>query len=318
MQRDRPEDPATVIQQLITKKRSLPQLKKIVADTFDVIPVNMAKYLSKLSKEQRLKLREANPPQILVEILDLLELSVEAEPQLVPPLPLPPGPQPPPTLVPTPPSERTCTVAELDRLRRDITDLLLQTRATPAPASHPPIAYTQEVEKWEAAHAGGYLLPLLDVWIAAALPRSSIGDPARQALLLNLTSIAKLIRQAYTAESWLSIRPMLLRMLSMEAASEIYLNGGLRFDFIQAATDILLAEGPAFWVGTPATISRKVEEYTRTTCAKFSCPQQGGRPRPRAYGRRTGADTSRDQPTKSNTTPQNQQQQRRGTRSTGP
>ena len=292
MIRPRPQEVADKITSLIQKKKSEGPIVKYIQIVMDVTPGDLVKYLLKLRKEDRQLLRGKRPNAALKEILNLLDEDDPAE---------------------QPEQEQSaqdepaipCTRAEFSEFKRDVTDLIMQlsTRTTAAPIPDPQIhtiTYTQDITRWEAAHKAGHFLQLLDTWVSSTLQVTSIGETNRQTLKLSLTTAARTIKHSYAMtdheDAWRTVKPMVLHALAMEAASEAYLRGGLKLEFVSVAADMLAAEDSKLWTGSPASIHKGIDDIIKVISANFLIAprsHQGGRPGPR-HSRRPGANARSD------------------------
>ena len=182
---------------------------------------------------------------------------------------------------------------QLQLLTLEVTRLrsLHQTTQQQPPMS--PQYYTQDISRWRTAFEAGTLHELTAAWLAGSFRRTEVGEPLRQALRNTADTLLKLMKEkqrpADPHEAWRGLEPLVVRLLSHEAASSLFLQGGLQVGFVGEATDALVAEGPAIWTGPSSTIAKRVDEQTRHLLAyhKFHAPNQGGRPHPR-QGRRPG------------------------------
>ena len=291
MQRPRSDEDKLLqeINSLVEGKRGSQVIKNHIKKVLDVTPGNLPKYFVRLREDERQLLR-ANAPAAVIKILDLFVEEPDQEPEQ------------PARDDHDPTATGACTRAEFAEFRRDITDLIMQVSARAASASAPDpqmiITYTQDVQRWEAAHRAGCLHQLIDRWLAGTLPASSVGESGRQMLKLNLATAARDIRHAYSAaaeDPWKAVKPMIFHALALEAASEAYLRGGVKLEFITVAAEVLAAEEAKLWTGSPAAIRKGVDDIVKVVSANFLIPRgyMGGRPGPRR-SRKAGANSSGD------------------------
>lgn len=292
MDRKRTRPSLRSLQKQIRKEKLVTKLKNLIQTVTGSTPADGIKFLMLASPETLKSLASAADGQLKAIISELnmdsepddeeSESSSEDEVQISPPSQV------------ARPSKKRAHQLQFEEFAERMMGLMnARLGAHTAPAPTQTFTHTREIVKWQSAHTTRVLPLQLDAWLAGALCAAPSSDFTRTTTKNSLEVLADTLKDVITASPlapWSVVEPIVLRALATEAASEIFLRGNLRADFIPAAVKVLVHEGPSLWSGSPTTILKKVEEQVHHTHLMYQSqgPQRQGGRHPSRQGRRSG------------------------------